>query len=101
MAAGGLWETLEDPETRAQLELNFYPDLPPYREGDELDHLGFKVEKLDATVERLKALGGRLRIPAFSEGNERLAFVSDPDGVWVELWEREASDEPPASRGGE
>ncbi len=101
MAAGGIWETLEDPESRAQLELNFYPDAPPFREGDELDHLGFRVEDLDATVARLKALGGKVRIPTFREGDERLVFLSDPDGIWVELWEREATDEPPASRGGD
>lgn len=101
MAAGGVWETLEDPATGAELELNFYPDSPPYREGDELDHLGFRVEGLDAVVERLRSLGGKVRIPAFREGSERLVFLSDPDGIWIELWEREASDEPPASRGGE
>ena len=101
MAAGGIWETLEDPESKAQLELNFYPDAPPFREGDELDHLGFRVEGLDAAVERLKALGGKVRIAPFREGDERLVFLSDPDGIWVELWEAEAPDEPPASRGGD
>ena len=101
MAAGGVWETLEDPESRAQLELNFYPDTPNYREGDELDHLGFRVDDLETTVALLKTLGGRVRIPPFQEADERLVFLSDPDGVWVELWEKEASDEPPASRGGD
>lgn len=101
MAAGGIWETLEDPQTKVQLELNFYPGAPPFREGDELDHLGFHVEQLDATVERLKALGGKVRIPPFREGDERLVFLSDPDGIWVELWEAVAPEGPPASRGGE
>lgn len=101
MAAGGVWETLEDPESKAQLELNFYPGAPPFREGDELDHLGFRVEQLDVTVERLKSLGGKVRIPPFREGNERLVFLSDPDGIWVELWEALAPEEPPASRGGD
>jgi catechol 2,3-dioxygenase-like lactoylglutathione lyase family enzyme len=101
MAAGGVWETLEDPESHAQLELNFYPDSPPFREGDELDHLGFRVENLDAVVDRLKTFGAKVRIPAFREGSERLVFLSDPDGIWVELWEPQADDEPPASRGGE
>jgi catechol 2,3-dioxygenase-like lactoylglutathione lyase family enzyme len=101
MAAGGIWETLEDPESHAQLELNFYPDAPAYREGDELDHLGFQVTGLDEVVERLKALGGRIRIPPFREGETRLVFLSDPDGVWVELWERVEPEEPPTSRGGE
>ncbi len=98
MAAGGTWRELVDPTSGAVLELNFYPGEPPFREGDELDHLGFRVEDLDATVRRLEALGARVRIAAFDEGDERLAFLSDPDGVWVELYERRAADVPPTSR---
>jgi catechol 2,3-dioxygenase-like lactoylglutathione lyase family enzyme len=98
MAAGGRWEELSDPETHAMLELNFYPDQPPYREGDELDHLGVRVPDLEAAVTRLTALGARLRIPPFREGGTRLAFVSDPDGVWIELYERVAADDLPTSQ---
>ncbi|MCI4332628.1 MAG: VOC family protein [Thermoplasmata archaeon] len=97
MAAGGVWLELTDPESRAVLELNFYPDQPPYREGDELDHLGFLVRDLDASIRQLTELGARVRIPPFREGQDRLAFLSDPDGVWIELSERVASDEPPTS----
>ncbi len=100
MAAGGTWQELRDPESRAVLELNYYPGDPPYREGDELDHLGFRVADLEATIQKLVAMGARLRIPAFQEGTTRLAFLSDPDGVWLELYEVPSDDEPPASRGG-
>jgi catechol 2,3-dioxygenase-like lactoylglutathione lyase family enzyme len=100
MAAGGTWRELVDPTTRAVLELNFYPGDPPYREGDELDHLGFRVVDLEAAVARLTALGARVRIPPFAEGTDRLAFLSDPDGVWIELYEVPADDLPPTSRGG-
>jgi catechol 2,3-dioxygenase-like lactoylglutathione lyase family enzyme len=100
MSAGGLWQELKDRESGAVLELNFYPGDPPYREGDELDHLGFRVEDLATAIVRLEALGGRVRIPPFREGDERLAFLSDPDGVWVELYERRTEDVPPTSREG-
>jgi catechol 2,3-dioxygenase-like lactoylglutathione lyase family enzyme len=100
MAAGGVWQELRDPTTGAVLELNFYPGEPPYREGDELDHLGFRVEDLDAALARLVALGARVRIPPFADGNERLAFLSDPDGVWVEIYERGPEEVPPTSRFG-
>jgi len=100
MAAGGLWQELNDPESGATLELNFYPGDPPYREGDELDHLGFRVDDLLATIARLEALGARVRIPPFTEGGERLAFLSDPDGVWMELYERQTEELPPTSREG-
>jgi glyoxylase I family protein len=98
MAAGGVWESLQDPETGAKLELNFYPDSPEYREGDELDHLGFRVTDLSGTMERLVHLGAKVRIPPFDEGGVRLAFLSDPDGVWIELFDPGSADEPPTSR---
>jgi len=100
MRAGGIWQELRDPVSGAVLELNYYPGDPPYREGDELDHLGFRVQVLDGCVARLLALGGRVRIPPFEEGDERLAFVSDPDGVWVELYEYRSEEQPPTSRPG-
>ncbi|MCI4317886.1 MAG: VOC family protein [Thermoplasmata archaeon] len=98
MAAGGLWEELKDPESQQVLELNYYPDATAYREGDELDHLGFRVTDLDATIRRLEGLGGRVRIPPFTEGGFRLAFLSDPDGVWVEVQEAVDPDAPPTSQ---
>jgi len=98
MAAGGVWEELEDPESHHMLELNFYPDDPPYREGDELDHLGFRVRGLEPTVARLVAMGARVRIPPFEDGGIRLAFLSDPDGVWLELYEPVAPEGPPTSQ---
>ena len=98
MSAGGVWLELNDPESHAVLELNFYPDQPPYREGDELDHLGFVVGSVDEVTRRLIELGARVRIPAFREGGSRLAFLSDPDGVWIELTERVRADEPPTSQ---
>jgi catechol 2,3-dioxygenase-like lactoylglutathione lyase family enzyme len=100
MAAGGVWQELKDPESGAVLELNFYPGEPPYREGDELDHLGFRVDRLEEAVRRLESLGARVRIPPFSESGQRLAFLSDPDGVWIELYEVPGDEVPPTSRGG-
>jgi lactoylglutathione lyase len=98
MAAGGVWESLVDPESHAQLELNFYPGEPPYREGDELDHLGFRVRGLDEVLARLVSLGARVRIPPFEDGGSRLAFLSDPDGVWIEIEEPREPDLPPTSQ---
>jgi catechol 2,3-dioxygenase-like lactoylglutathione lyase family enzyme len=100
MRAGGVWQELRDPATGSVLELNFYPGDPPYREGDELDHLGFRVSDLEGTVTRLVSLGARLRIPAFEEGDTRLAFLSDPDGVWIEIYETRSEELPPTSRPG-
>ncbi len=101
MAAGGLWEELRDPESHVVLELNYYPDNPPFREGDELDHLGFRVTGLDDVVVKLTSLGAKVRIPPFVEQGTRTVFLSDPDGIWIELYELVASGEAPTSRGGD
>jgi lactoylglutathione lyase len=97
-ATGGRWERLEDPSTGATLELNLYPDSTTYREGDELDHLAFRVEDVADQIELLVRLGGRIRVPLTEEDGVRLAFVSDPDGVWIKLFEGRTSDQPPTSR---
>ncbi|HEV2429226.1 MAG TPA: VOC family protein [Thermoplasmata archaeon] len=97
-AAGGRTVLLRDPESGARLELNHYPDDPPFREGDELDHLAFRSEALESTVSRLRALGGKTRIPAHAEEGVQVAFVSDPDGIWIKLFHPTASDDPPTSR---
>jgi len=53
-----------------------------------LTHLSFLVEDLDATLERLEALGGRgiaaSRLDAGSHGASAV-FVTDPDGTRIEL----------------
>jgi lactoylglutathione lyase len=98
MAAGGVWEELEDPESHALLELNLYPDQPAFREGDELDHLGFRVHGLDALVHRLVEMGARVRIPPFEEGGTRIVFLSDPDGIWIELNEAVGAEGAPTSQ---
>ena len=73
------------------LELNWYaPDSPiegPFREGDELDHLGFEVDDLDETLARLKEEGYEPR-HAYKGGGWQIAFVPVVDGLWLDLFHR-------------
>ncbi len=66
------------------LELNWYP--PDYRHGGSsgLDHLAFQVEDADDAFAELTRRS-RGEIKPFDEGRWRLAYVSDPDGNWVEI----------------
>ena len=89
MKAGGIFVQLKDPRSRQRLELNYYPSGTKYYErfknGFELDHLAFWERDVDAKYEQMLASGATKAIEPFSEGGYRLAFVKDPDGIWIEL----------------
>lgn len=88
MEHGGQWVQMVMPKQTQRLELNYYPSgsrfEEPFRNGTELDHLGFFVDDVGYWVRRAVKLGGKLAVD-FSETHERLAYVKDPDGVWVEF----------------
>jgi catechol 2,3-dioxygenase-like lactoylglutathione lyase family enzyme len=90
MGHGGQFVALLDPETHTELELNWYPPGSPYNTpyspGEGLDHIGVDVKDARATMARLVELGGTVTVPAWIEqGRYRIGFVSDPDGLWVEV----------------
>jgi catechol 2,3-dioxygenase-like lactoylglutathione lyase family enzyme len=88
---------LKDPKSGQRLELNYYPPgspyAVPYRPGEELDHIAFRVDDLRAMLVMLEARG----IPyepmphysgPYSEGTRLLmAYVRDPDGIQLELFQ--------------
>ena len=71
------------------LELNYYekdsPHNTPYAAGCGLDHLAFKVDSLDDTLEAAKKAGFPL-VLEMKDNNNRWAFVEDPNGIWIELF---------------
>jgi catechol 2,3-dioxygenase-like lactoylglutathione lyase family enzyme len=66
-------------------------EIYPIAEGDlpELTRLGFTVGDLSATLNRLAALGTTIDIPAKLTPWGTRAVVRDPDGRFVELYQRE------------
>lgn len=93
----GEWAELRSPDSPLVLELNWYPEgskhfRGPYRHGDELDHLAFDCEDADVAYRELVARGAKPALPPFTEGGSRLAFVRDPDGIWIELGSAAALD---------
>ena len=88
---GGEWAELRSPDSQQMLELNWYPEgstffKGPYRNGDELDHIAFECDDVQAAYDELVGSGARSGLPPFREGNTTLAYVQDPDGVWIELY---------------
>lgn len=94
MGHGGVYVLLEDKVSKEHLELNFYPEgnrfSTPFVPGDGLDHIGFLVDDLDAAIEMLSALGAQVALEPWLEGHTRIAFLTDPDGNWVEIMQKMA-----------
>jgi len=63
------------------------PRLPT--RGTAIDHIGFEFEDLDAFVEELEAKGVELDVPVreIPSIGLKIAFLTDPSGVYVELTE--------------
>lgn len=71
------------------LELNWYPKgsmfYRRYRNGSELDHIGFIVDDAVKWFKLLVRRGAKIAAKPFGDEGETLAYVKDPDGIWVEL----------------
>jgi catechol 2,3-dioxygenase-like lactoylglutathione lyase family enzyme len=89
MAHGGKWVQLRDTTSKQRLELNWYPKgskfYEKYRNGSELDHIGFVVDDAVKWFKLLVSRGAKSAAKPFGDENETLAYVKDPDGVWIEL----------------
>lgn len=89
MSHGGRFVNLVDKETGQHLELNWYPRrsqfYKAYKSGEELDHLGFEVGDARSSFADLISKGARPAVKPFYDGGYWLAFVKDPDGIWIEL----------------
>lgn len=88
MEHGGEWVHMRIPHQAQRLELNYYPPgsrfHKSYRQGSELDHLGFRVEDADAWARKAERAGGKI-VDRVDEEYEWLVYVTDPDGVWLEF----------------
>ena len=90
----GTYVQMRTPTGKQILELNYYPETSKFFEGyvcgSELDHLGFYVKNVREQFKRLVGLGCEPAVEPFNQGSWVLAFVRDPNGVWLELIGRES-----------
>jgi catechol 2,3-dioxygenase-like lactoylglutathione lyase family enzyme len=72
------------------LELNWYTDdspvAGPFREGEELDHLGFQVDDFDKALNQLKEAGYPVTLGPHHFGGWDVAFVKTFDGIWLDIF---------------
>jgi catechol 2,3-dioxygenase-like lactoylglutathione lyase family enzyme len=72
------------------LELNWYSDgspvAGPFREGEELDHLGFEVGDFEGLLKKLNAAGYPTRIGPVKSGVWEVAFVQGFENIWLDIY---------------
>ncbi len=93
---------LIDPVSEQRVELNYYPPgnpyAMPYVPGEGWDHLSFRVEDLPAFLAGLSAEGVRPLAmkhfdgPMLTTPEYRVAYITDPDGNEIELFDTPGGD---------
>jgi len=80
---------VRDPESGVRVELTHWDDKDRFEAGEQLDHLAFEVTDLDAVLARVRAQGARIAKEPYrvTGGSGRIAFLLDPNDVWIELIE--------------
>jgi lactoylglutathione lyase len=93
VAHEGTYVHMRTPTGKQILELNYYPKTSKFYEeyvnGSELDHIGLYVSDVRGQYKRLIKLGCEHAVEPFNQGSWVLAFVKDPNGIWLELIGRE------------
>ncbi len=81
---------VRDPESGARVELTHWDGKESFEAGEQLDHLAFEVDDLDRFLLKVRAKEVRVAKEPYrlSGGSSRIAFILDPNDVWIELIER-------------
>ncbi|MCI4336104.1 MAG: VOC family protein [Thermoplasmata archaeon] len=81
---------VRDPLSDARVELTHWEEKPHIEAGEQLDHLAFQTDDLDAFLATARSQGVRVAKEPYRlvGGTSRIAFILDPDNVWIEVIER-------------
>jgi lactoylglutathione lyase len=81
-------------EGKFVLELNYYEKDSrfnvEYAVGEGLDHLAFEVDNLNKALEEARLAGHPTVLEMKSESG-RWAYIEDPNGIWIELYQQVSS----------
>ena len=89
----GIYVLLRDARSGQKLELNWYPEgskhATPYTPGEGLDHIAFVVEDAKAKYVEMLSKGAEATSIDPSTTGGWLAYVKDPDGNWIEIYQHD------------
>ncbi len=90
-AWGGVVLPYDAPEHPPILTLNVFKEESNYMEPSKREFmLNFAVDDLDAFVDRLKVKGVAILKRDDTDASGKFAWIVDPDGTKIELWEPKA-----------
>jgi len=77
----------------AAIELTHWRDKKSLTEGDNFDHIAFRVDNMEDAVKELRTKSVAIAMEPFSlaGSTSKIAFIKDPDGNWLELIEESSS----------
>jgi lactoylglutathione lyase len=80
---------VKDPVSEARVELTHWDGKDQFEPGEQLDHLAFEVADLDRFLMKMRSKNVRIAKEPYrlSGGSSRIAFILDPNDVWIELIE--------------
>ena len=81
---------VRDPASGARVELTHWDGKDNFEPGEQLDHLAFEVADLDRFLLKVRSKNVRVAKEPYrlAGGSPRIAFILDPNDVWIELIER-------------
>src|SRR5881409_3967388 len=80
---------LKVPNSEELIELASFPPSGPVKVQEDLVHLAFQVDNLDATIQELNEKQVRITDgPTRTSSGSRFIFIDAPDGYEIELIER-------------
>ena len=81
---------LGDTETPGRIELTYWKEKTDWHDGDELDHIAFAVKDMEKAMTLFRKHNVEIAMEPYSlQGSTtRIAFIKDPNGIWLEIIER-------------
>ena len=77
------------PNSDEEIELTFFPGSGPVEVQEDLMHLAFEVEDMNAFADHIKSVGYEFSDgPTVSSSGSTFAFVDAPEGYEVEIIEK-------------
>lgn len=74
----------------SEIEFTYWKEKENWTSGDELDHIALTVPDMDEALKIFEEHNVEIVREPFSRGGStnRVAFIKDPNGIWLEIFER-------------